>query len=215
MNFSNIESSMPIIDDLNVSSKTRYVLWEITENYETLFSGIELDTNSKQLLSQKKSETHKNQFLAVRYLLKYLSIDLHNLNYDSLGKPFFENNYKISISHSGVYVAIIISDTVVGIDIETINERVQKIKSKYLETELNYPLELNTETLLVYWNIKESIFKALDKPGIDFKKNMLVPPLDMNKNLVKSWYIDEDRIYSFDTRFKISKKYTLAFVIKN
>ena len=206
---------MPVIEDFNVSSKTRYVLWEITENYETLFSGLELDLKSKQMLSQKKSETHKNQFLAVRYLLKYLSIDLHNLNYNSLGNPFFENNYKISISHSGVYVAVIISDTDVGIDIETINDRVLKIKSKYLETELNYPLELNTETSLVYWNIKESVFKAVDKPVIDFKKNILVPPLDMKKNVVRSWYIDDDKIYSFDTRFKISKKYTLAFVIKN
>ena len=206
---------MPVIEDFNFSSKTRYVLWEITENYETLFSGIELDFKSKQLLSQKKSETHKNQFLAVRYLLKYLSIDLLNLNYNSLGNPFFENNYKISISHSGLYVAVIISDTAVGIDIETINDRVLKIKSKYLETELNYPLELNTEISLVYWNIKESVFKAVDKPGIDFKKNILVPPLDMKKNVVRSWYVDDDKIYSFDTRFKISKKYTLAFVIKN
>ena len=206
---------MPVIEDFNVSSKTRYLLWEITENYETLFSGIELDLNSKQLLSQKKLETHKNQFLAVRYLLKYLSIDLHNLNYDSLGKPFFENNYKISISHSGLYVAIIISDTAVGIDIETINDRILKIKSKFLETELTYPLEFNAETSLVYWNIKESIFKALDFHGIDFKKNILVPPLDMKKNVVKSWYVDDDKIYSFDTRFKISKKYTLAYVIKN
>ena len=46
-------------------------------------------------------------------------------------------------------------------------------------------------------------------------KNILVPPLNMNKNVVKSWYIDEDKIYSFDTHFKISKKYTLAYVIKN
>ena len=112
---------MPVIEDFNVSSNTRYVLWEITENYETLFSGIELDLNSNQLLSQKKSETHKNQFLAVRYLLKYLSIDLSDLNYDSSGKPFFENNYKISISHSGVYVAVIISDTDVGIDLSLIH----------------------------------------------------------------------------------------------
>ena len=206
---------MPVIEDFNVSSKTRYVLWEITENYETLSSGIELDSNSSYLLSQKKSETHKNQFLAVRYLLKYLSIDLLNLNYNSLGNPFFENNYKISISHSGVYVAVIISDTDVGIDIETINDRILKIKSKYLETELNYPLELNTQTSLVYWNIKESVFKAVEKSGIDFKKNILVPPLDIKKNVVKSWYINDDKIYSFDTRFKISKKYTLAFVIKN
>ena len=42
---------------------------------------------------------------------------------------------------------------------------------------------------------------------IDFKKNILVPPLDIKKNVVKSWYINDDKIYSFDTRFKISKKY--------
>tara|TARA_B100000900_G_scaffold404268_1_gene412443 strand:+ start:215 stop:835 length:621 start_codon:yes stop_codon:yes gene_type:complete len=206
---------MPVIEDFNITSNTRYVLWEITENYETLFSGIELDLNYKQLLSQKKSEVHKNQFLAVRYLLKYLSINPQNLKYDSLGKPFFENNFKISISHSGLYAAVIISDIAVGIDIETINDRILKIKSKYLETELNYPMELNIETSLVYWNIKESIFKAVDKPGIDFKKNILVPPLDMKKNMLKSWYIDDHKIYSFDARFKISKKYTLAYVIKN
>lgn len=206
---------MPVIEDFNISDKTRCVLWEITENYEKLFSGIELDLNSKQLLSQKKSEIHKNQFLAVRYLLKYLSIDLNNLNYDGLGKPFFENNSKISISHSGVYVAVIISDSAVGIDIQTINDKILKIKSKYLETELNYPLEFNTETLLVYWNIKESIFKAVDKHGIDFKENILVTPLDVKNNSLKSWFLHNDEIYPFDTRFKISKKYTLAFVIKN
>tara|TARA_B000000441_G_scaffold123667_1_gene100346 strand:- start:290 stop:565 length:276 start_codon:yes stop_codon:yes gene_type:complete len=90
-----------------------------------------------------------------------------------------------------------------------------KIKSKFLETELNYPKKLTTVSALVYWNIKESIYKAIGKKGIDFKKNILVLPLDMKKNMVKSWYIDDDKIYSFDTRFKISKKYTLAFVIKN
>ena len=153
--------------------------------------------------------------MAVRYLLKHLSIDSHNLNYDGLGKPFFENNSKISISHSGLYAAIIVSDTAVGIDIETINDRILKIKSKYLETELNYPSELNTETSLVYWNIKESVFKAVPKEGVDFKKNILVLPLNMKSNTTKSWFIDDDEIYLFETHFKISKKYTLALVIKN
>ena len=206
---------MPIIDELSISTNTRAVVWEINESINDLESRLVLSEDSLKLLNQKQSEIHKVQFLAVRHLIKYLSINPQNLKYDSLGKPFFENNFKISISHSGVYAAVIVSDTAVGIDIEGINDRILKIKSKYLETELNYPLELNTETSLVYWNIKESVFKAVDKTGIDFKENILVPPLDMKKNVVKSWYIDDDKIYSFDTRFKISKKYTLAFVIKN
>ena len=55
----------------------------------------------------------------------------------------------------------------------------------------------------------------MPKEGVDFKKNILVLPLNMKKNTTKSWFIDNDEIYSFETHFKISKKYTLAFVIKN
>ena len=206
---------MPIIDDLNLPPKTRVVIWEINESLQNLESKIVLSENSLKLLNQKKSEIQKKQFLAIRNIFKILSIKDNEVKYDKAGKPIFSQNKALSISHSGNYAAVIMSDHSVGIDIETINDRILKIKSKYLETELNYPSELNTETSLIYWNIKESVFKAVDKPGIDFKKNILVPPLDMKKNVVRSWYIDDDKIYSFDTRFKISKKYTLAFVIKN
>ncbi len=206
---------MPIIDDLNLPPKTRVVIWEINESLQNLESKIVLSENSLKLLNQKKSEIQKKQFLAIRNIFKLLSIKDNEVKYDKAGKPIFSQNKVLSISHSGNYAAVIMSDHSVGIDIETINDRILKIKSKYLETELNYPLELNTETSLIYWNIKESVFKAVDKSGIDFKKNILVPPLDIKKNVVKSWYINDDKIYSFDTRFKISKKYTLAFVIKN
>ena len=206
---------MPIIDDLNLPPKTRVVIWEINESLQNLESKIVLSENSLKLLNQKKSEIQKKQFLAIRNIFKLLSIKDNEVKYDKAGKPIFSQNKALSISHSGNYAAVIMSDHSVGIDIETINDRILKIKSKYLETELNYPMELNKETSLVYWNIKESVFKAVEKPGIDFKKNILVLPLDIKKNLVKSWYIDDDKICSFAPRFKISKKYTLAFVIKN
>ena len=206
---------MPIIDDVSLLPKTRVVIWEINESVNDLKSNVVLSNDSLKLLNQKKSEIHKKQFLAIRNIFNFLCIDEKDLRYVKSGKPIFLNKKKISISHSGNYAALIISENNVGIDIEIINDKALKLKSKFLETELNYPLELNKETSLVYWNIKESIFKAVDKAGIDFKKNILVLPLDMKKNVLKSWYINDHEIYSFDTRFKISKKYTLAFVIKN
>ena len=206
---------MPVIDDVNLSPKTRVVIWEINESFHDLKSKVVLSEYNLKLLNQKRSEIHKKQFLAIRKIFNLLFIDDEDLKYDKAGKPICSQNKRLSISHSGNYAAVIMSDHSVGNDIETINDRILKIKSKYLETELNYPLELNTQTSLIYWNIKESVFKAVDKPGIDFKKNILVPPLDKKKNVVRSWYVDDDKIYSFDTRFKISKKYTLAFVIKN
>ena len=206
---------MPIIDDVSLLPKTRVVIWEINESVKDLKSKIVLSNDSLKLLNQKKSEIHKKQFLAIRNIFNFLCIDEKDLRYVKSGKPILLKKNKISISHSGNYAALIVSENNVGIDIEIITDKILKLKSKFLETELNYPLELNKETSLVYWNIKESIYKAVDKNGVDFKKNILVPPLDMKKNVVKSWYVDDDKIYSFDTRFKISKKYTLAFVIKN
>ena len=206
---------MPVIDDLNLSPITRVVIWEINESLQDLKSKVILSEDSLKLLNQKNSEIQKKQFLAIRNIFKLLSIEDNEVKYDKAGKPVFSQNKTLSISHSGNYAAVIISDHTVGIDIEKISDKAKKIKDKFLQIELNYPQELNNQISLVYWNIKESIYKAVGITGIDFKKNILALPLDINDTKYKSWYINNDDIYSFETYFRISKNYTLAFVIKN
>ncbi len=206
---------MPVIDDLNLSPTTRVVTWEINESLHDLESKVILSEDSLKLLNQKKSEIHKKQFLAIRNIFKFLCFEDKDLKYDKSGKPIFSKNKKLSISHSGNYAAVIISSHSVGIDIEKINNKAIKIKDKFLDIELNYPQELNNQISLVYWNIKESIYKAVGIAAIDFKKNILALPLDINATKSKSWYVNNDDIYSFETHFRISKNYTLAFVIKN
>ena len=206
---------MPIIDDLNLSLKTRVVIWEINESLQDLKSKVVLSEDSLKLLNQKKSGIHKKQFLAIRNIFKFLCIDDKDLKYNKSGKLIFSQNKTLSISHSGNYAAVIFSDHSVGIDIEKISDKAMKIKHKFLHIELNYPQELNNQISLVYWNIKESIYKAVGITGIDFKKNILALPLDINASKCKSWYVNNDDIYSFETYFRISKNYTLAYVIKN
>ena len=206
---------MPVIDDLNLSPTTRVVTWEINESLNDLGSKVVLSEDSLKLLNQKKSEIHKKQFLAIRNIFNFLCFDDKDLKYDKAGKPIFSQNKRLSISHSGNYASVIISDHNVGIDIEKISDKTIKIKDKFLDIELNYPQELNNQISLVYWNIKESIYKAVGITGIDFKKNILALPLDINATKCKSWYVNNDDIYSFETHFRISKNYTLAFVIKN
>ena len=206
---------MPVINDLNLSPKTRVVIWEINESVQELKSKAILSKDSSKLLTQKKSEIHKKQFLAIRNIFKFLCIDDKDLKYDKAGKPIFSQNKKLSISHSGNYAAVITSNYNVGIDIEKISDKAIKIKHKFLHIELNYPQEFNNQISLIYWNIKESIYKAVGIKDVDFKKNILALPLDINTSKCKSWYVNNDEIYSFETYFKISKNYTLAFVIKN
>ena len=206
---------MPIIEDLKLSENSRLIIWEISETINELKTKVLLSENSLKLLNQRKSEVQKKQFLAIRNILSELSIDDSDMTYEESGRPYIMGGQNISLSHSGTFAAAILSDSVVGIDIEKMNDRILKIKDKFLETELNYPEKLEVATALIYWNIKESIFKAVSKKGVDFKKNILVLPLNVKNNTTKSWFIDNDEIYSFETHFKISKKYTLAFVIKN
>tara|TARA_Y100000739_G_scaffold75188_1_gene63414 strand:- start:645 stop:1265 length:621 start_codon:yes stop_codon:yes gene_type:complete len=206
---------MPIIEDLNLLSKTRLIIWEITEDLEDLRSEVILDKDSVKLLADRKSEIHKKQFLAIRIILKGISVYDQNLKYDELGRPFLIDDKNLSITHSGNYAALIISDHKVGIDIEVVGDKILKITDKFLETELIYPQVLNKKTALIYWNIKESIFKSVENSGIDFRKNIIVIPFNQKDNYTKSWYINNEEIYSFDTHFKISKNYTLAYVIKN
>ena len=205
---------MPIIEDLTISEDIRLIVWEISETINDLKTEDLLSKDSLKLLNQRKSEIHKKQFLAIRNILKELSIDDQDVVYDESGKPFIRNGQNISFSHSDMYAAVIIGKQTVGIDIEISRDRILKIKEKFLEIELNYPGNLSSDKALIYWNLKESIFKTVGDSGIDFKINILVLPLDLNNNYIKSWYLNDDQIESYNSYYKISKNNTLAYVIK-
>ena len=127
---------MPIIEDLTISEDIRLIVWEISETINDLNTEDLLSKYSLKLLNQKKSQIHKKQFLAVRNILKELSIQDQDLVYDESGKPFIRNGQNISFSHSDIYAAVIIGKQMVGIDIEIRRDRILKIKEKFLEIEL-------------------------------------------------------------------------------
>lgn len=205
---------MPIIEDFAPFPNTRILIWQITETVDILLSKIQLDNSSKQILDLKKKEIHKKQFLAIRNILELMSSEKYLVSYSELGKPYLNSKKNISVTHSGSYAALIVSDKQVGIDLEEFGEKIKKIEKKFLDVELDYPIDLSISNLLVYWNIKESIFKSLENKPMDFRKNIIVLPLEKENNKVKSWYINNDEIYSFCSYYKVSKNYTLAYVIK-
>ena len=205
---------MPIIEDFAPFPNTRILIWQITETVDILLSKIQLDNSSKQILDLKKKEIHKKQFLAIRNILELMSSEKYLVSYSEIGKPYLNSKKNISVTHSGSYAALIVSDKQVGIDLEEFGEKIKKIEKKFLDVELDYPIDLSTSNLLVYWNIKESIFKSLENKPMDFRKNIIVLPLEKENNKVKSWYINNNEIYSFCSYYKVSKNYTLAYVIK-
>ena len=127
-------------------------VWKIEESEAFFLSRVPLQRNI--------THPHKRlQHLAGRYLLPCLFANFphHEIEIADTRKPFLpDEQYHFSISHCGDYAAALVSSTSrVGIDIEMITQRVDKIKHKFLHpTELlfvnSYPLNRQMELLTLY-----------------------------------------------------------------
>jgi phosphopantetheinyl transferase len=104
------------------------------------------------------------------------------LSYDPHGKPFLDSgSHHISVSHAGEFAAVVCSDNVVvGIDIEKMKDRVERVKERFLQKiELDTLAQENRlEQLYVFWGGKEALYKLNGKPDLDFRNDIHVHPFD-------------------------------------
>lgn len=175
---------MPLFYQHTINESTSLALWHITEPEEFFTNEV--------CLKNTVSHPHKRlQHLAGRYLLKYLQPDFP---FDSIligasKKPELpENEFHFSISHCGDFAAAIISDQhLVGIDVELITPKIEKVKEKFLnfgELELlkkNRFSETNIELITLLWSAKEAMYKWYGKGVISFKRNLLIKQIQNNQ----------------------------------
>lgn len=140
--------------------------------------------NSPELFSEDiwkesleiKSLNYRRQWLASRLLAQRLTHTDAEIIYTENGKPQLKGSEQdISISHTSTYCAISLDSKPTGIDIELIGDKVQRIASKFLnEKEREYAIDSITQHII--WGAKESIFKAWNKGGVDFRADILIHP---------------------------------------
>ena len=203
---------MPVIEDIQLSSTTRIMVWEIKETIDFLKSELNLSDFSKKTLLKKKSAIHQKQFLAVRNILKLLSIHEIDLSYNVNGKPSIKSGY-ISISHSNEFVTVLVSDQKVGVDIESNSNKCFRIMEKFIGTENEFPIRIERKIAQVIWNMKESLFKMMDFKEIDFKENIIVIPFSLNEKQTKIWFVKNEVSQDFNVNYFINKNYSLAYII--
>ena len=179
---------MPLVYQQNINEATRIAVWHITEN-EDFFC-------RKVMLSNAITHPHKRlQHLAGRYLLTelYDNFPLELIKIADTRKPFLADEaFHFSISHCGDYVAAIVSKVNrVGVDIEVISEKVQKIKDKFLSVEeqqmigkiLHLPASIShLQLLTLAWSIKETMFKWYGAGAIDFKEHLNLKEISLLEN---------------------------------
>ncbi|MGL5785875.1 MAG: 4'-phosphopantetheinyl transferase family protein [Bacteroidales bacterium] len=182
---------MPLIRTCK-TNEYQWGIWKIEESEEELISLLSF---SKETIDQALSyatPVRRKEFLAVRSLLYKLKGELPEISYNEFGKPFLKDESYISISHTkATYAAVILSSNErCGIDIEMKHDRVRKVASRFISPEeqlfLSADQAVELEQLLIIWSAKETLFKSIDAPEIDFLKQMLT-----------SAFIPEPGIHSF------------------
>jgi phosphopantetheinyl transferase len=170
---------MPLFYQQDINETTRLAVWKIEEEEDFFLAKVPLQMNI----------THPNkrlQHLAGRYLLQYLFPDFP---YDELliadtRKPFLPNEqYHFSISHCGEHAAAIVSRSHrVGIDIEVPNERIAKIRHKFLHEEERKQFNVeeateaisNIDMLATLWCAKEAMYKWWGNGSVDFSEMLRI-----------------------------------------
>lgn len=116
--------------------------------------------NAEEFLSFERLEKYrsighaerKNQCAAAGFLLN-LALGGKQEHYDKNGKPYFEGGF-LSISHSGEWVLVAVSETEIGVDIEKIRPAdTERLNRKYFAD--------SPENFFENWVKKESMFKKL------------------------------------------------------
>ncbi|MCX6244787.1 MAG: 4'-phosphopantetheinyl transferase superfamily protein [Bacteroidetes bacterium] len=166
-----------------INESTQLGIWKIEEPADELRSRACLTPEEADLFMTFKNETRRKQWLAYRILLnEMLPGDHPVLVYDEFGKPALrERDLFLSISHSGEFAAVIISRThPVGVDIERIADRIERIKSRFLAPEEEQQIgEANRlEKLYVAWGAKESLYKIYGRPEVEFQRDIFIEPFD-------------------------------------
>ncbi|MEY3631766.1 MAG: hypothetical protein RL408_1320 [Bacteroidota bacterium] len=126
----------------------------------------------------------KLESLAARFCLHQLSPEFDKLNLvqNDRNRPFFEDSdWHISLTHSYPYVAAACSRKKrIGIDVEKPGRNIEKIAPRFLCSAELEKWKESSNLLTLSWSAKESIYKAVGKPGLSFQKEIEIYDFDLN-----------------------------------
>ncbi|MBB6113077.1 4'-phosphopantetheinyl transferase family protein [Mucilaginibacter lappiensis] len=170
----------------HIDDDTEFALWRIEEEADDLYKQLQLDDEEKAYVEKLSNGKRHLHWLGTRVLLRKM---LHTDEYidckvDAHGKPYLVNlPYHISFSHSFDYAAVMISKThKVGIDIEQIKQKVERIAGKFLRPdEMAFIDDAHKiEQLYVCWCAKEAIYKCNGEKEVSFADNIFLDPFSFN-----------------------------------
>lgn len=210
---------MAIVYHKKINEDTEFAIWKIDESADELYAQLQLRDHEEKLLDGLNNSKRNLHWLSTRALLRELLNTPHYIDcqIDEHGKPYLPDSpYHISFSHSFDYAAVIISrHKPVGIDIEVIREKIERIANKFLiEKEIAFINNSDrVEHLYACWCAKEAIYKLHGKRNVSFKDNIRLQPFDYKgKKSFEASLETEQEHKTFKVHFEKFENYMIAYV---
>ena len=131
-------------------------------------------------IKKKEHESRREAEIRVTYeCLERLGVN-NKISHDFYGKPYFEEetDLNISITHSLCWCGVAVAskkDGFFGIDVESSERKqIEKVAPRVFTAKEIQDSTGDLSKLIKLWTAKEAVFKAIDKQGINFKRDILV-----------------------------------------
>jgi hypothetical protein len=182
---------MPLFYQQDINPRTRLALWRITEGEAFFLDRVPLAA------SGIGSPQKRLQHLAARHLLQVLEPDFPyaDVRIESTGRPCLpDDTLDFSVSHAGDMAAAILGRPGhVGIDVEWVTPRVERVMPRFLHPDERVWVEGRVPpgfawqdpelarwllpTLL--WSAKETVYKWQGQRGVEFEEQIRFEPFDL------------------------------------
>ena len=213
---------MSLITLSKIGNHTQIVIWRMDEDFP-LLKDLTASSDEEKLKISTLTEKQQRERFSALYVIQSLTGKKYYK--DVHGKPYLEDSKSaISVSHSHNFLAVSVSEHLVGIDIQYQTPRLKKIAVRVMNEEKLSQLDASDELLHlhIYWGAKEALFKAYGEHGLHFKNNILIKPflkLPDNPHVLQKvttgTVSKNDYLKNFQIFFQLINDYVLIVALEN
>lgn len=169
---------MPVFRSEKLRNGVQWVLWHMEESIEALEKEVILTASGREEWQNIRHPKKKQEWLAGRMALQHLcqtlSLPYQGIEKDKFGKPHLKDcPGHISLSHCFPFAAAAyFPDEAVGIDLEMVQDKIQRLAPKFLDKgELAFS-QKDTDALVLRWSAKEALYKLYGRKQLAFKEQI-------------------------------------------
>jgi len=209
---------MPLLFTKEIAEQTHIALWKIVEDEHFFIKKMILTELETERLNQIKGG-RRIEWLAGRWLVHEMSGAAERLicAADKYGKPHLVNSpLEMSLSHSNEVAAAILAPQSVGIDIQKLVAKIERISHKYMREQESESLgKHRIEHLHIYWGAKEALYKAYGRRELDFRKHILIEPFDYEEiGMTTGRVLKGDFEANYQIYFEKIGEYVLVYAVE-